>query len=260
MYATRPDHIQAVPPVYMQQRRSSPSRNFGFMTEAPVLFGGALLSLAVMGTIFVNAVWFQPVAHPSPLFTPRAASAAPQITQVEQVAALQTNATVKADDSAAREILREVQSALAGRGYYSGKVDGIYGSRSEKAITTFQRDNGLNVDGKPSVRLLTQILLSGNARPAEVPVPAPIVSVKTKPVPAPQETATATSSPDGLIARIQQGLREFGYDQLEVDGRMGQQTTVAIQRFQLYFGMKITGEPSQEVLDKLREVGAYQQG
>ena len=41
---------------------------------------------------------------------------------------------------------------------------------------------------------------------------------------------------------------------------MGQQTATAIQRFQLDYGMKITGEPSDKVLEKLRDIGAYVQG
>jgi peptidoglycan hydrolase-like protein with peptidoglycan-binding domain len=277
MYATRPDHLQEAPAAlapYSERRPASRLRIPAFMSEAPALFAGAILSLSVMGAIFVNAVWFQPVVHPSPLFAPRAAleqATVPALTTApvtvptpkpQQVTKVEPAKQPAIDSGAAREILREVQSALSVRGYYEGKLDGIYGSRSEKAITTFQRDHGIDANGQASVKLLTKILLSGSAKPAEVPVPAPVEvrMVKTKPVPLQQETALAPPHPDGLIAQIQQGLRAFGYDQLTVDGQMGQQTSTAIQRFQLYFGMEITGEPSEAVLDKLREVGAYQQG
>ena len=73
-------------------------------------------------------------------------------------------------------------------------------------------------------------------------------------------TKPAEPKADGLVARIQSGLRAYGYDDLVVDGQMGQQTATAIQRFQLDYGMKITGEPSDGVLKKLREIGAYKQG
>ena len=40
-----------------------------------------------------------------------------------------------------------IQNALKGLGYYSGAVDGIYGSATRSAVIAFQRDNGLTPDG-----------------------------------------------------------------------------------------------------------------
>ncbi len=45
------------------------------------------------------------------------------------------------------ELVREVQQALAQRGYDVGSVDGIYGIRTYEAIVQFQTDNGLTPDG-----------------------------------------------------------------------------------------------------------------
>ena len=42
----------------------------------------------------------------------------------------------------------QIQTKLKNWGYYSGKVDGIYGSATEKAVKYFQQKNGLTVDGK----------------------------------------------------------------------------------------------------------------
>ena len=112
---------------------------------------------------------------------------------------------------------------------------------------------------------MTQVLLSASSGPREVPVPsesqvvrqATPTKVKTVKLPVEQAAPVAV---DGLVARIQAGLRAYGYDDLVVDGQMGQQTATAIQRFQLDYGMKITGEPSDQLLDKLRDIGAYVQG
>lgn len=41
----------------------------------------------------------------------------------------------------------KIQKKLKTWGYYSGSVDGIYGSRTEKAVRLFQQRNGLTVDG-----------------------------------------------------------------------------------------------------------------
>ncbi|MBQ6818137.1 MAG: spore cortex-lytic enzyme [Clostridia bacterium] len=43
--------------------------------------------------------------------------------------------------------VREIQTRLKKWGYYSGSVDGIYGTRTKNAVIYFQRKNGLRVDG-----------------------------------------------------------------------------------------------------------------
>ena len=45
------------------------------------------------------------------------------------------------------QLVRDVQQALKDRGYYTGTVDGIYGTGTYNAIVAFQRDNGLTADG-----------------------------------------------------------------------------------------------------------------
>ena len=40
-----------------------------------------------------------------------------------------------------------IQTKLSESGYYSGKIDGIYGSATKSAVVKFQRDNGLEADG-----------------------------------------------------------------------------------------------------------------
>lgn len=43
--------------------------------------------------------------------------------------------------------VKTVQTKLKRWGYYSGNVDGIYGSQTRKAVEYFQRKNGLKIDG-----------------------------------------------------------------------------------------------------------------
>ena len=42
----------------------------------------------------------------------------------------------------------EIQKRLKNWGYYSGAVDGVYGSQTEKAVLWFQQKNGLQADGQ----------------------------------------------------------------------------------------------------------------
>ena len=43
--------------------------------------------------------------------------------------------------------VRTVQTKLKRWGYYDGAVDGIYGSKTKKAVMYFQKKNGLTADG-----------------------------------------------------------------------------------------------------------------
>ncbi|MDO4982964.1 MAG: spore cortex-lytic enzyme [Eubacteriales bacterium] len=45
-------------------------------------------------------------------------------------------------------VVREIQTRLKAWGYYSGAVDGVYGSQTEKAVRYFQQKNGLSADGQ----------------------------------------------------------------------------------------------------------------
>lgn len=48
--------------------------------------------------------------------------------------------------SRSREV-RQIQTALRDRGYFTSSIDGIFGTLTKNAVMNFQRDNGLTVDG-----------------------------------------------------------------------------------------------------------------
>lgn len=50
-----------------------------------------------------------------------------------------------------------IQTKLSRWGYYSGKVDGVYGSKTVDAVKYFQRKNGLAVDGKCGPKTLAAL-------------------------------------------------------------------------------------------------------
>ena len=41
-----------------------------------------------------------------------------------------------------------LQAALNVRGYNCGKADGIFGAKTQSAVNSFKRDNGMDPDGK----------------------------------------------------------------------------------------------------------------
>lgn len=51
----------------------------------------------------------------------------------------------------------EIQTRLKAWGYYTGSVDGTYGSQTEKAVRYFQQSNGLPVDGQAGPETLAAL-------------------------------------------------------------------------------------------------------
>ena len=45
------------------------------------------------------------------------------------------------------EEVRRIQTKLKNWGYYEGQIDGIFGSKTKKAVIAFQKKNGLTADG-----------------------------------------------------------------------------------------------------------------
>lgn len=57
-------------------------------------------------------------------------------------------------------VVTQIQTKLKSWGYYTGTVDGIYGSGTERAVRAFQQKNGLTVDGKAGAQTLAAMGLS----------------------------------------------------------------------------------------------------
>lgn len=61
------------------------------------------------------------------------------------------------------EEVRRIQQKLKNWGYYTGSVDGIYGSQTQSAVRKFQRDNGLTVDGIAGPKTLSYLGISSGS-------------------------------------------------------------------------------------------------
>lgn len=58
------------------------------------------------------------------------------------------------------EEVRRIQQRLKSWGYYTGNVDGIYGTATQSAVRKFQRANGLEADGIAGPKTLSAIGIS----------------------------------------------------------------------------------------------------
>ena len=59
--------------------------------------------------------------------------------------------------------VRTIQDKLKRWGYYTGNVDGIYGSQTVTAVKKFQQKNGLTVDGIAGTRTLTAMGITSSS-------------------------------------------------------------------------------------------------
>jgi len=57
-------------------------------------------------------------------------------------------------------VVVQVQRLLGSDGYYSGRIDGVAGSRTRHAIRTYERNHGLPIDGEINRRLLVTMGLA----------------------------------------------------------------------------------------------------
>ena len=60
-----------------------------------------------------------------------------------------------------RETLRRVQALLKEGGHYEGEADGLFGPNTQRALESYQKQNGLTVTGLPDQVTLFKLLLPG---------------------------------------------------------------------------------------------------
>lgn len=82
------------------------------------------------------------------------------------------------------EVVRQIQTNLKNWGYYTGAVDGIYGSATEKAVKFFQRQNGLSADGQVGDQTLAALGIqsggSGGAQSGDLYLLARLISAEAR--------------------------------------------------------------------------------
>lgn len=189
---------------------------------------------------------------------------------------------VAAQPSPVQERTMRVQIALESLGLYRGTVDGLMGPQTRAAITGYQKTLGMEGTGEIDDRLLEALGIAAGrqaaraqsaapqaAPPASVPAAgAPEQGYAAVPVAAPlprsRDAAAATdllrearaaAAVQADVVRIQAGLRAFGNEGIEIDGVMGEKTRAAIREFQSLFRLPVTGEPNDQLLAKMQEIG-----
>ena len=138
-----------------------------------------------------------------------------------------------------RVTTRELQAALASKGYATGGTDGIAGPVTQAAILAYEIDNGLPLTAEPTDALL-QTVKEGRRGPA------------TNAALAPGPKAEA------LIRSVQAALSKLGYKVGRVDGHLGEATIAAIRDFEKQQAMPDSGRISGDLVTRLSRLSAPQ--
>ena len=154
---------------------------------------------------------------------------------------------------------RTVQRRLRDLGYYTGKLDGVFGKSSVEALKKFQSANGLIADGKAgksTYNILFSYTAKTAAEAAATPTPEPAAILTPEPTEAPTAavvvwTTLRQGSFGQEVTQLQEALIELGYLSGKADGNYGAQTAAAVKAFQKANGLKVdgaAGEATQKLL------------
>ena len=146
--------------------------------------------------------------------------------------------------------VKSVQSRLKALGYYTGTVDGNYGTGTMAAVASFQLRNNLSADGVAGKRTYKK-LYSSDALPAiSTPTSTPTTGV-TRPT---RMLYSGCTGDD--VKSVQQRLKDLGYLTDKVDGKYGANTVAAMRAFQLRNGLTGSGNGDTATYTILYSVNA----
>ena len=125
-------------------------------------------------------------------------------------------------------LIYTLQQRLKDLGYYTIRVDGIYGSATQRGVRLFQEVNGLSVTGKAD-HATQQLLYSSSAKPAGSAAPNDYV------------TLSRSNRYRAAVVPLQRRLKALGYQTGSIDGYYGSNTYRAVRNFQSRNGITVTG-------------------
>ncbi len=189
--------------------------------------------------------------NPTAALTP-VPSAAAMVTPYVYTTPAPSLQTLKTGSSG--ELVSALQTRLKALGYYSGAVDGQYGSATAQAVILFQRKNGLTADGVAGAQTLNKLYQSGTAVSAATPAPTPASSASSS-----ASTVKATLLRRGdsgsEVRALQKRLVELGYLSA-ADGVYGSRTASAVTEFQRRNGLTADGIAGKMTLNRLNSQNA----
>ena len=139
--------------------------------------------------------------------------------------------------------VRSLQQNLKTLGYYTGSVDGDYGSGTTAAVTAFQQSSGLKADGIAGKATLNAIYaaLNGGSSGGSSSGSSSSPDNYGKTASSNGYTTITTGSNSTNVTALQRALQATGYYSGSVDGSYGSGTEAAVEAYQRAAGLRVTG-------------------
>ena len=138
--------------------------------------------------------------------------------------------------SSDKDTVKDAQTKLKALGFYTGQITGNVGDKTKAAIKAFQSKYGLTVDGVLGPQTLGKLDAAYAAKGG---------------------SSSSSSSSGGDIKlnsegsdvrKLQQDLKELGFYNAEITGKVGAKTEAAIKEFQRKYGLSADGVAGSKTL------------
>ncbi len=146
-----------------------------------------------------------------------------------------------------------LQTGLAEKGYYTGKIDGIFGAGTLKAVKAFQKAESLKVDGlagKATQARLSELTGVVFEEEDDDVVVKPADPNKPKTLFAGDYRTMQFGTAGARVRILQRALMALGFD-VVVDGDYGSTTYRAVKAFQTVVGLTADGKCGKKTMQKL---------
>ncbi len=128
------------------------------------------------------------------------------------------------------ETVREIQTILQKKGLYKYKLDGEYGTETEKAVKALQKELNVTVDGWFGTKTCQKLQSTNNG-------------------------TLKKGSKGTQVETLQKKLKSLGYYNASIDGNYGSKTEKAVKQYQTYYNLVndgICGEITQKALQETK--------
>ena len=139
----------------------------------------------------------------------------------------------------------KLQQDLSKLGYYSGTISGHFGSKTEAAVMSFQKANGLSADGIAGSKTLAKIATAlGNSSSSS----SSSNSSSSNSSSSSSSSLLKQGTKSEAVRTLQQNLKTLGYYTGSVTGNFGPLTKEAVYSFQKANGLSADGVAGEKTL------------
>ncbi len=151
--------------------------------------------------------------------------------------------------------VRELQQQLKQAGYFTQGVTGYYGRITTEAVRSFQRSNGLTVDGVAGPQTFGALQNATAVKMESISQPTQKVSAGS-----PAFQTLRIGARGDSVRQLQTQLNQLGFLQLGIDGQFGPITERAVREFQRSHKITVDGIVGPQTLRAIEQAAASKPG